>query len=102
MSSGHASNNISAISNQWYGKYPAGASAVEEGKKGGEIESVVEGRTVTGYGCGGGGEKVSGEISVSYFRICSRDCGRSQGGGRMFARCWRLRRSASQRGRVDL
>ena len=63
--------------------------------------SVAEGRMVTGYGCGGGGEKVWGDISVSCLRICSREEGRSQDGGRMFARRWRFRRRASQRGRGD-
>ncbi len=53
---------------------------------------------MVGYGCGGGGEKATGEVSVSYFKMDSRDWERSQGGGRMLARRWRLRRRASQSG----
>ena len=63
--------------------------------------SVADGRLDMGYGCGGGEENAWGEISVSYFKICSSEEGRSQGGGRMFARRWRLRRSASQSGRGE-
>ena len=37
---------------------------------------------------------------ISRSRIDSKDAEESQGGGRMLARCWRLRRSASHRGRV--
>ena len=61
--------------------------------------SVGEGRILTEYGCGGGGENVVGEMSVSYFRIFSREEGKSQGGGRMLALRCRFRRRASQRGR---
>jgi hypothetical protein len=50
-------------------------------------------------GWGGGAEK-PGDVEVSVLRIDSRDEGRSQGGGRMFALRWRLRRRASQRGRA--
>ena len=60
--------------------------AVEEGRKGGDMVSVCEGVDRIRYGCGGGGEKVWGLISVSCLRIRSRDDGRSQGGGRMLAR----------------
>lgn len=48
-------------------------------------------------GRGGGGEKEGEVFSMS--RIEIRDGGESQGGGRMLARRWRLRRRASQRGR---
>jgi len=58
-------------------------------------------REVMGCGCGGGGEKARGEVSVSYLRIRSSEEGSSHGGGRMLARRWRLRRSASQRGRDE-
>jgi hypothetical protein len=51
-----------------------------------------------GWGCGGDGEKASGEVSVSYFRIRSREEESSQGGGRMLALRCRFRRRASQRG----
>jgi len=54
------------------------------------LESLAKG------GRGGGSEKVF--ESVSALRIVSRDEGWSHGGGRMFARRWRLRRRASQRG----
>lgn len=37
---------------------------------------------------------------ISRSSIDSREAEASQGGGRMLARCWRLRRSASHRGRV--
>lgn len=33
---------------------------MEEGRNGGDMLSVYEGTTLTGYGCGGGGEKVWG------------------------------------------
>lgn len=72
---------------------------MEEGRKGGEIWSVGDIREVMEWGCGGGGENASGEVSVSCLRILSREEGRSQGGGRMLALRWRLRRRASQRGR---
>ena len=62
--------------------------------------SVGEGREDMVYGCGGGGENVTGDVSVSYLRIRSSDAGRSHGGGRILARRWRLRRRASQRGRL--
>lgn len=71
-----------------------------EERKGVEMWSVALGRMETANGCGGGGENVSGEVSVSCLRILSREAERSQGGGRMFALRWRLRRRASQRGRV--
>jgi hypothetical protein len=74
---------------------------VEEGRNGGDTVSVREGMAPMVYGCGGGGEKVSGSVSVSYLRIFSRGLGRSQGGGRMLARRWRLRRRASHNGRED-
>lgn len=69
-----------------------------EGRNGGDVESVGRERVERGYGWGGGGENVKGFVSVSYLRIRSREEGRSQGGGRMLARRWRLRRRASQRG----
>lgn len=62
------------------------------GRKGGDV--VV----AAAAGSGGGGEKVSGACSVSNSRIAVREAGWSQGGGRMLARRWRLRRRASQRG----
>ncbi len=71
---------------------------MREGSKGGVMLSVGSGRVVRGLGWGGGGENVCGEVSVSCLRIRSREEGRSQGGGRMLARRWRLRRRASQRG----
>ena len=74
---------------------------MDEGKKGGEIVSVAAGRVDMGYGCGGGGENACGDISVSYLRICSSEEGSSHGGGRIFARRWRFRRSASQSGRGE-
>lgn len=49
-------------------------------------------------GRGGGGEKEVGK-AFSVVRIDSREVGRSQGGGTMLQRRWRLRRRASQRGR---
>ena len=58
------------------------------GRNGGEME-------VWG-GKGGGGEKEGVDFSRS--RIELSDGGESQGGGRMLARRWRLRRRASQRG----
>lgn len=73
--------------------------AVEEGRNGGDIVSVCEGDVRIKYGCGGGGEKVAGSISVSCFKMRSREDGMSQGGGRMLARLWRLSRRASQSGR---
>lgn len=60
------------------------------GRKGGEI--VVCG------GKAGGGEKEGVDFSKS--RIERSDGGESHGGGKMLARRWRLRRRASQRGRV--
>lgn len=74
---------------------------MEEGRNGGDTVSVREGRAPMVYGCGGGGEKVSGSVSVSYLRILSRELGRSHGGGRMLARRWRLRRRASHSGKED-
>jgi hypothetical protein len=50
-------------------------------------------------GCGGGAEK-PGDVEVSVLRMDSREEGRSQGGGRMLALRWRLRRRASQSGRA--
>lgn len=55
------------------------------------------GETVVCGGKGGGGEKEGEDFSVS--RIDWRDGGESQGGGRILAPRWRLRRRASQRGR---
>jgi len=69
-----------------------GESAVEDERNGGEWEGREE------SGGGGGGVKVVA-LSVSYFRMYSRDCGSSHGGGRMLALRCRLRRRASQRGR---
>jgi hypothetical protein len=63
------------------------------------MKSVCEIRELIVWGCGGGGEKARGEVSVSYLRIRSRELGRSQGGGRMLALRWRFRRRASQRGK---
>jgi hypothetical protein len=54
-----------------------------------------------GYGCGGGREKVCGELSVSSFNIRSNELGRSHGGGTIFARRWRLSKRASQSGRGE-
>lgn len=48
-------------------------------------------------GRGGGGENEGVDFSRS--RIEEREGGESQGGGRMLARRWRLRRRASQTGR---
>lgn len=59
------------------------------GRKGGD--------EVTWGGKGGGGEKEGVDFSKS--RTERSDGGESHGGGRMLARRWRLRRSASQRGR---
>lgn len=47
-------------------------------------------------GSGGGGENEGKVFSVS--SIAAKDWGESQGGGRMLARRWRLRRRASQSG----
>lgn len=47
-------------------------------------------------GRGGGGENEGDDFSRS--RIELREGGESQGGGRMLARRWRLRRRASQSG----
>jgi hypothetical protein len=63
------------------------------------MKSVGDVREVIGWGCGGGGENAKGEVSVSCFRILSREEGRSQGGGRMLALRWRLRSRASHKGR---
>lgn len=55
---------------------------------------------VVGGGRIGEGEKTAAVVSaVSKSRIVSREAGLSQAGGWMFARRWRLRRRASQRGR---
>jgi hypothetical protein len=62
------------------------------------MESVGEERGEIEYGCGGGGENVAGDISVSYLRMRSREDGSSHGGGTMLARRCRFRRRASQRG----
>lgn len=59
------------------------------GRKGGDV--VVWG------GSGGAGEN-EGEL-FSSSRTEWRERGESQGGGRILARRWRLRRRASQRGR---
>lgn len=59
------------------------------GRKGGEV--VVWG------GSGEEREKEGDDFSSS--KIEARESGKSQGGGRMEARRWRLRRRASQRGR---
>jgi len=75
---------------------------VLEGKKGEETSRAVrsrymsEGRVVAAAS-GGGGEKRS-SLSTSMSRIAARASGLSQGGGRMFARRWRLSSKASQRG----
>jgi hypothetical protein len=45
----------------------------------------------------GGGENVS-SWSISWSRMAVRECEFSHGGGRIFARRWRLSRSASHRG----
>lgn len=67
-------------------------------KNGGEIGSVLfEGCE----GSRGGGEKVSA-CSVSWSRIAARERVFSQGGGRIFARRWRLSRRASQSGTLVL
>ena len=58
------------------------------GRKGGEV--------VTCGGKDGGGENEGEDFSIS--RIAIKEGGESQGGGRMLARRWRLRRRASQRG----
>lgn len=71
--------------------------AVALGRKGGEVGRAVV--VVEGAGRRGGGEKASAECSVSNSRMAVREAGRSQGGGRMLARRWRLRRRASQSGR---
>lgn len=63
------------------------------------MKSVCDIRELIVWGCGGGGENASGDVSVSYFRILSRELGSSQGGGRMLARRWRFRRRASQSGK---
>lgn len=55
---------------------------------------------VVGGGRIGEGEKTAAVVSaVSKSRIVSSEAGLSQAGGWMFARRWRLRRRASQRGR---
>ncbi len=61
-----------------------------EGRKGG-LTGVVE------RGSGGVSENSGDEVSS--WRMASREEGDSQGGGKMLARFWRLRRRASQRGR---
>ena len=63
--------------------------AVALGRNGGEV--------VVCAGSGGGGENEG--VFFSRSRIEEREGGESQGGGRMLARRWRLRRRASQRGR---
>lgn len=57
---------------------------MEEGRNGGEVVSLICVDVV--MGCGGGGENVCGEISVSYRSIRSSEVGCSHGGARMFAR----------------
>ena len=55
---------------------------------------------VVGGGRRGEGEKTAAVVSaVSKSRIVSSEAGLSQAGGWMFARRWRLRSRASQRGR---
>lgn len=66
------------------------------------MSSLSEGSApdVVGGGRIGEGEKTAAVVSaVSKSRIVSREVGLSQAGGWMFARRWRLRRRASQRGR---
>lgn len=73
-----------------------------EGRKGDETSRAVrsrytsEGRVVAAAR-GGGGEKRS-SLSTSMSRIAERASGLSQGGGKMFARRWRLSSKASHRG----
>lgn len=64
-----------------------------EGRKGG-----LSGMLVVEVRERGGASENWGE-EVSSWRMASREEGESQGGGRMLARFWRLRRRASQRGR---
>ena len=86
-SSGAASSKSSAISSQWYGKASAGASDVEEGRKG----------AVSVFGGRGGAEENDGD-AVSSFRMASRETASSHGGGMIFARRCRLSNRANQRG----
>ena len=64
------------------------------GRKGGDVVVVV---VLEEAMMDGGGEKLVW-VSVSILRILSREEGRSQGGGRMLALRWRLRRRASHSG----
>ena len=50
-------------------------------------------------GIGGGDENDVEEVSA--LRMASRDNGASQGGGTMFARRWRFKSRASQRGNEE-
>ena len=62
--------------------------------KGGKIGGCVD--VEEWSGSTGGGEKEADEVSRS--RIAVREWVVSQGGGRIWARRWRFRRRASQRG----
>lgn len=66
--------------------------SVALGRKGGERSEEEEGVASEE----GAGEKDA--ISISRSSMDSSEAEASQGGGRMLARCWRLRRRASQRG----
>ena len=66
------------------------------GRKGGEKKKQYGVGRVVEEEAGGEGEKEGLDFSRS--RMERREEGESQGGGRMLARRWRLRRRASQRG----
>jgi hypothetical protein len=76
----------------------AGAFDVDDGRNGGLTTSdpfVLGGNR-------GGGEKASGDCSVSTRNMWESDSAASHGGGTMLARFCRLSRRASQRGMFSL
>ena len=76
----------------------AGAFEVDDGRNGGLTTSdpLVLGGNL------GGGEKVSGDCSVSTRKMWESDSAASQGGGTMLARFCRFSRRANQRGMFSL